>query len=100
MPQGLQVWDSSGVLQLDVTNSITTFLGVYTVTYANPTVSITNPIFSTNKGFYVKNFTSFGTVNSYKNTVQEIEKQVGDTYSITFPQLSVGVSFVIYVGAF
>ena len=99
MAQGLQVWDSSGDLQLDVTNRITTFIGSYTITEASPNLTITNNLFLTNTGFFAKPYTTAASfANMYSN--QNIEKQIGNTYTLEFKNLPNGASFTIYVGVY
>lgn len=98
MAQGLQVWDSTGVLQLDVTNRITTFIGTYTITNANPKVVITDPLFLTNTAFFAKNLnTAQGNPN---NTNQSIETQSGSTYTLEFKGLPANTNYQIYVGVY
>lgn len=52
MPQGLQVWDSAGKLQLDSGTNTTTVIKVVSIV-ANQTISYTNTLFSTNNFFFI-----------------------------------------------
>lgn len=42
MPQGLQIWDDSGVLKLDVTDRLTRVLGEFDTGTVNGSISDTN----------------------------------------------------------
>lgn len=98
MPQGLQVWDADGVPQLDVTNRITTFIGTYTITNANPRVVITSTLFATNTAFFAKNLnTAQGNPN---NTNESIEIQTATTYTLEFKRLPPNTNYQIYVGVY
>lgn len=98
MAQGLQVWDSTGALQLDVTNRITTFIGTYTITNANPKVIINSPLFATNTAFFAKNLnTAQGNPN---NTNESVEIQTDTTYTLEFKRLPPNTNYKIYVGVF
>ncbi|WP_286796285.1 hypothetical protein [Psychrobacter sp. UBA6291] len=98
MPQGLQVFDTNGNLQLEVTNRITTLIGVYTITNANPRVVITSPLFATNTAFFAKNLnTAQGNPN---NTNESIEIQTATTYTLEFKRLPPNTNYQIYVGVY
>ena len=61
MPQGLQVWDSSGVNVLDTTDSLMRVIGVIqNITQGDPTRTITNSLFgeNPNRGFAISFRTS------------------------------------------
>lgn len=52
MPQGLQIWDSSGVLILDTTDNTGFVLGVLDFASASQSSSLTNANFSLGTPFY------------------------------------------------
>lgn len=98
MPQGLQVWSSNEDLQLSVTDRITTFIGTYTITNANPSVVIDSPLFATNTAFFAKNLnTAQGNPN---NTNESIEIQTATTYTLEFKRLPPNTNYQIYVGVY
>jgi len=99
MEQGLQVWDSNGSLQLDTVNRITTFIGTYTITKASPNLTVTNNLFLTNTGFFAKKYTS---ASSHRQTSsnENVESQVGSTYTLEFKNLPDNASFVVYIGVY
>lgn len=97
MAQGLQVWDANGQPQLDVTTRITTFIGSYTVTSAQPTITIVDNIFITNTAFYARNLMAQGDPNFSDPSV---ETQSGNTYTVEFTGLPANSSFTIYIGVY
>ena len=97
MGQGLQVWDENGGLQLDLSTRITTFIGSYTITSANPKITITDDIFITNTAFYARALMAQGDPNF---TEPSIETQTGNKYTIEFNGLPSNSRFSIYVGAY
>ena len=99
MAQGLQVWDSNGNIQLDTANRITTFIGTYNITKANPRLTVTNDLFLTNTAFFAKAYTSTSSWNKMSSN-ENIETQVGNTYTLEFKNLPNGANFNIYIGVY
>lgn len=99
MPQGLQIWDALGNLQVDVTNSITTFIGTYTITKANPKLVLTHPLFVNNTAFFAKKYTTASSFAQQKSN-DNVEIQASGTYTLEFKNLPNGAVFDIYIGVY
>lgn len=63
MPQGLQVWDASGNLILDISERVGKFLGIATIT-AGVNGSVTNAGFALGQPFFM--VTTLGTLPTYR----------------------------------
>ena len=108
MVQGLEVYDASGVSILGVLDDVTTLIKVVQVTTKadkeKPVITVKDDIFLTNTGFYIRN-PEKGKYKTFNRGFVRIdhsvkETQVGNTYTVTFPELARGCDFTVYIGAY
>ena len=108
MAQGLEVYDASGKSILSVLDDITTLIKIVNVTTTvdkqKPVITVKDAIFLTNRGFYIRNHEKgkYKTFNRGFVRMDHSAKvtQVGDTFTVTFPELIGGCEFTVYIGAY
>lgn len=108
MGQGLEVYDASGVSILGELDDITTLIKIVHVTTSadkeRPVITVKDDIFLTNRGFYIRN-PEKGKYKTFNRGFVRMDHsakvtQVGDTYTVTFPELVSGCDFTVYIGAY
>jgi hypothetical protein len=68
VPQGLQTWDASGALLVDITDRLTRFLGTISISAGAPG-TVTDNGFLTGAPFCISLRTAAGTPNFLNNTM-------------------------------
>lgn len=95
VPQGLQVWDENGDVQIDTATSTTTILESHKNIGKNTTINITNPALSQGRFFYM-----ITPINSFKQDIEvkktgEVTAQIKTNNESHNNQL-----FNVYIGVY
>lgn len=95
VPQGLQVFDKDGNIQVDTTTSTTTILDVRKNIGKNTTININNPALSQGRFFYM-----ITPINSFKQDI-EVKKTSSTTVEIRTSNESHNNQFFnVYIGVY
>lgn len=102
MAQGLQLWDSSGNIQLDTSTETTTFLTKLSVTEPNKTTYFTDTSLTEGTPFYIITpmntpYSPFITVSITGNQATIVTKPIPSNWS---SGLGGKWAFEVYIGVF